>query len=266
MDKTISSAQNPLIKRIKLLSEKSRERKKQGVFVVEGQREIELALQGGYLLKELLYTPPIASEVFIKELKKQWKAIEYTSITPEIYAKLAYRSTTEGVIALFETKDLSVKKLQFDIENPLILVAEALEKPGNIGALLRTSDAAKVDLVLIANPKTDIYNPNIIRSSVGTVFTNRIATGTTQEILEFLQHQKVAVYCAALQASVGYHTQDYTAATAIVVGTEATGLSKDWMVQSTQNIIIPMSGEIDSMNVSVAAGIIIFEAKRQRGF
>ena len=122
------------------------------------------------------------------------------------------------------------------------MVAEAPEKPGNIGALLRTADAANVDAVIIANPKTDLYNPNIIRSSVGCLFTNHIATGSTSEIIAFLKENNIAIYCAALQASVDYHTQDFTKASAIVVGTEARGLSDEWMKQSHQNIIIPMQG------------------------
>jgi TrmH family RNA methyltransferase len=152
------------------------------------------------------------------------------------------------------------------VPNPLILVAEAPEKPGNIGALLRTADAAGVDAFIIANPKTDLFNPNIIRSSVGCVFTNSIATGTAEEIITFLKEKNIQIYCAALQASKNYHLQNYTGPTAIVVGTEATGLSREWLEQSTQNVVIPMQGEIDSMNVSVAAGILIFEAKRQRVF
>ena len=151
-------------------------------------------------------------------------------------------------------------------KNPLIIVAEAPEKPGNIGALLRTADAANVDAVIIANPKTDIYNPNIIRSSVGCVFTNQIASGSTTEIIRFLKGLNIDIYCAELKASVNYNTQDYTKPAAIVVGTEATGLSDEWLQHSTQNIIIPMQGEIDSMNVSVAAVILIFEDKRQRKF
>ena len=145
-------------------------------------------------------------------------------------------------------------------------MVEAPEKPGNIGALLRTADAANVDAVIIANPKTDLYNPNIVRSSVGCVFTNRIVTGSTSEIIALLKAKNINLYCATLQASVDYHTQDYTNATAIVVGTEATGLTQEWRDASKQNIIIPMQGQIDSMNVSVAAGILIFEAKRQRNF
>lgn len=144
------------------------------------------------------------------------------------------------------------------------MVAEAPEKPGNIGALLRTVDAAGLDAVLIANPKTDMYNPNIIRSSIGCIFTTQIATGSTSEILHFLKENNIDLYGAALTASVAYQTVNYTKPCAIIVGTEATGLSNEWLLNTTQNIIIPMKGEIDSMNVSVSAAIIIFEAIRQR--
>jgi len=156
--------------------------------------------------------------------------------------------------------------LKLKTRNPLILVAEAPEKPGNIGAILRTADAANLDAVIIANPKTDLYNPNIIRSSVGCVFTNTIATGSTSEIITFLKENNIAIYSAILQESVPYQTCDFKESSAIVVGTESTGLSQEWRDESKQNIHIPMQGEIDSMNVSVAAGILIFEAKRQRKF
>jgi TrmH family RNA methyltransferase len=167
-------------------------------------------------------------------------------------------------MAVVKEKNHGLSSLKFKNENPLILVAEAPEKPGNIGALLRTADAAKLDAVLIANPKTDLYNPNVIRSSVGCLFTNKVATGTTEEIVAFLKEKNINIYCAALQGSKNYTEVDFTTGSAIVVGTESTGLSDEWLSKSSQNIIIPMEGEIDSMNVSVAAAIIIFEAKRQR--
>ncbi len=265
MQKTITSFQNPLIKQIVLLQEKSRERRKTHLFVIEGLREISLALKGGYLLKTLLFCPEIISEEALFILKKAITAeTEFIAITAEIYQKLAYRSSTEGVLAIAKSKNLELANLQPATKNPLILIAEAPEKPGNIGALLRTADAANVDAVIIANPKTDMYNPNIIRSSVGCLFTNNVATGSISEIISFLKEKKINIYCAALQASVQYDSIDFREASAIVVGTEATGLSEEWLQNSTQNIIIPMQGEIDSMNVSVAAGILIFEAKRQR--
>ncbi|MCX7547151.1 RNA methyltransferase [Xanthomarina sp. F1114] len=264
MNKVIVSTQNPYIKSLLKLKEKSRERKTSGLFLIEGIREISLAIKGNYFIDTLLFCPELFSETQTKELaNSQTNIIE---ISKDVYQKLAYRETTEGLIAVTKTKEFTLKNLEFKTKNPLILVAEAPEKPGNIGALLRTADAANVDAVIIANPKTDLYNPNIIRSSVGCVFTNQIATGSTKEIIQFLKENNFFIYCAALQASVSYHTQDYTKPTAIVVGTEATGLSTEWLNNSSQNIIIPMQGEIDSMNVSVAAGILIFEAKRQRNF
>lgn len=265
MQKFISSQQNQAIKRILQLQEKARARKKENVFVVEGVREISLAIKGNFRLLELYYNPEIFPAEKLEDLLSLVSdTIELTGLSTEVYEKIAYRGSTEGVLAIVATKELSLENLSFNNENPLILVAEAPEKPGNIGALLRTADAAAADAVLIANPKTDIFNPNIIRSSVGCVFTNMIATGSTSEIISFLKERKIAIFGAALQASVPYHTVDFTGGSAIVVGTEATGLSDEWLHNTTQNIIIPMEGEIDSMNVSVAAGILIFEAKRQR--
>lgn len=267
MHKFISSLQNPGVRRILQLQEKARTRKKENVFVVEGVREIELAIKGGYEVQELYYT----SDLFPSEKFENLRvilpdAVQVTELSAEVYGKIAYRGSTEGVIAIVTAKDLLLKDIVLKNENPLILVAEAPEKPGNIGALLRTADAAAVDAVLIANPKTDMFNPNIVRSSVGCLFTNNIATGSTKEIVGFLKENGVNIYAAALQASKNYSSVDFTTSSAIIVGTEATGLSEEWLKNSTQNILIPMQGEIDSMNVSVAAGILVFEAKRQRGF
>ncbi len=264
MKKLISSTQNPFIKQLIQLKDKSRERKKSGLFLIEGEREITLAINGGYEFETILFYPELFSEEQIKVLISQ--QVDIIEVSKEVYQKLAYRETTEGIIAVTKTKDLSINNIVFKTAIPLILVAEAPEKPGNIGALLRTADAANVDAVIIVNPKTDLYNPNIIRSSVGCVFTNQIATGTTSEVIKFLKENNINIYCAALQTSVEYQTQNYTKPTAIVVGTEATGLTSEWLENSHQNILIPMQGEIDSMNVSVAAGILIFEAKRQRQF
>jgi TrmH family RNA methyltransferase len=260
--KQISSSQNPFIKSLVLLQEKTKARKQSGTFLIEGKREIEIALKGGYEIETVLFLPELISEDEIRILFKNAELIE---ISREVYQKLAYRDTTEGVLAIAKTKSLSLLHLKLS-KNPLILVTEAPEKPGNIGALLRTADAAKLDAVIIANPKSDLYNPNIIRSSVGCLFTNQIATGTTPEIIAFLKQRQINIYCATLQDATSYHTQDYTTSTALVVGTEATGLTQEWREAGRQNIIIPMQGEIDSMNVSVAAAILIFEAKRQRGF
>ncbi len=267
MHKQISSVQNPLVKQLFQLKEKSRARKREQQFLIEGKREISLALEGGYEISNILFCPSIFPDGEMPQLLTMTaQEISRIEITKEVYQKLAHRETTEGILAVANTKSLTLDKIEFDNENPLVLVAEAPEKPGNIGALLRTADAANVDAVIIANPKTDMYNPNIIRSSVGCIFTNQVATGSTAEIIAFLKEKGININCAALTASVQYDTLDFKQATAIVVGTEATGLSNEWLQNSTQNIIIPMQGAIDSMNVSVAAGILIFEAKRQRNF
>ncbi len=260
--KQITSVQNPFIKSLVLLQEKAKNRKQQGLFIIEGRREISLAVKSNYELETILFYPEICPE---EEANKICKAAELIEISKEVFQKLAYRDTTEGILAIAKTKPHALSDLNL-LDNPLILVAESLEKPGNIGAILRTADAANLDAVIIANPKSDLYNPNIIRSSVGCLFTNQIAVGTSSEIIRFLKEKKINFYCATLQNSTSYHTQDYTSPTALVVGTEATGLTQEWRDAATQNIIIPMQGEIDSMNVSVAAAILIFEAKRQRTF
>lgn len=261
--KQITSAQNPFIKSLALLQEKAKARKQSGTFLIEGLREIELAVKGDYEIETILFLPELVSSQQITKLSGN--QTDLVEISKEVYQKLAYRDTTEGILAVAKTKSLALSDLKLP-KNPLIVVMEAIEKPGNIGAMLRTCDAARVDAVIIADPKTDLYNPNIVRSSVGCLFTNQIASATTEETIDFLLKNDIRFYSATLQNSTPYHTQNYTLPTALVVGTEATGLSQLWRDKATQNIIIPMQGEIDSMNVSVAAAILIFEAKRQRGF
>ena len=257
----ITSLQNPLVKYLFTLTQKSKQRKEQQQFLIEGKREISLALEAGYLIEQLFICLDILSEV---EVEKLFSGYKCTAISTQVYEKLTYRSSTEGILALAQCKNHTLSGVEFQKAHPLVLVAEAPEKPGNIGALLRTADAAGIDAVYIANPKTDLYNPNIIRSSVGTVFTVPIFMGSSEEIRSHLQQQGFAIYCAALTASQPYDQVSYKGRTAIVVGTEDTGLSPTWLKASTQNIIIPMQGKIDSMNVSVSAAILIFEAVRQR--
>jgi len=264
MNKSITSPKNPVIKQLVQLKEKSRIRKKTNQFLIEGKRELSLAIKGGFEIETLLYFSDLFSESEAKSISKY--GMEIIDISKEVFKKLAHRDTTEGIIAVVNSKEHQLEDLKLESKNPLILVAEAPEKPGNIGALLRTADAANVDAVIIANPKSDLYNPNIIRSSVGCVFTNEIALSSSEETITFLKKYNFNIFSAILQESEPYHNQDYTLPTAIVVGTEATGLSQEWRDAATKNISIPMQGDIDSMNVSVAAGILIFEAKRQRNF
>ena len=263
MHKLITSTQNPIIKATVLLQEKSRERRKQELFVVEGKREITLALEGAYRLKTIFYLPELITSDFLAPFDA---SITFIEVSKQVYEKLAYRNT-EGILAVAHTKDMQLDSLSFSTKNPLVLVAESPEKPGNIGALLRTADAANLDAVIIIDPKTDLYNPNVIRSSVGCLFTNQIAIGTVETVLNFLEKHTIQTYAAALRPDAAYYQeQDFTAATALIVGTESTGLSSELLEKVDKTIIIPMQGKIDSMNVSVAAGILVFEAKRQRGF
>ncbi|WP_127845064.1 TrmH family RNA methyltransferase [Psychroflexus aestuariivivens] len=258
--KEISSVNNPLVKQIIQLQKKSKRRTEENLCIIEGVKEIEMAISGNLKIKTILVCP----DIFNNEINIENLQTEIIYVSNQVFEKIAYRNSTGGVLAIGETKNFSLQNLNLKTKKPLILVAEAPEKPGNIGAFLRTCDAAKIDAVIIANPKTDLYNPNIIRSSLGTVFTNEIASGKTEEIIEFLKNKNIDIYAAILQESVSYLEADFTNSSAIVVGTEAVGLSEAWRKAAKQNIIIPMEGKIDSMNVSVSAGILIFEAKRQR--
>lgn len=257
--KQITSLNNTLVKQVLALKEKARERKKTGLFIIEGKREFDLAKKGNYQIETLLICPEINDDVI------PYSNIETTQISKKVYEKLAHRGSTEGILGIAKAKKHLLSSLKLT-ENPLILVAESPEKPGNIGALLRTADAASVEAVLIADPKSDLYNPNTIRGSVGCLFTNQIAIGSSEEIITYLRELGIRIYCAALTASKPYIDCDFTEASALVVGTESTGLTQKWLQKSDQNIIIPMQGQIDSLNVSVSAAILIFEAKRQRGF
>jgi TrmH family RNA methyltransferase len=262
--KEITSIQNSYIKNLLKLQEKARERKKQGLFLIEGKREISLAIASQYEFDTILYLEDFISENEILHLFNS--NVNRIKISKDIYQKLAYRDSTEGIIAVTKSKNFSLQNIIFKNNNPLILVAEGIEKPGNIGAILRTADAANVDAVFIANPKSDLYNSNIIRSSVGCVFTNQIAIATSEEMIAFLKEKNINIFTATLQNSNEYHKENYTKSAAIVVGAEATGVTEIWRENDAQNINIPMQGKIDSMNVSVAAAIVIFEAKRQREF
>ena len=262
--KKITSTQNQLVKDIVQLQEKSKARKKAGQFVIEGAREIEIALKSNYRIMQLLVCFDFFNtETFEQLIQKLLPTTEIIELSKEVYQKIAYRESTEGIIALAEIKSHALNELVLP-EKPLIVVLESLEKPGNIGAVLRTADAAAVDAVIIADPKTDLYNPNIVRSSVGALFTNSIAVVSSSEVIAYLQAKNIPIYSAILQKAVPYFSVDYKQGAAIVMGTESTGLTNSWRDASTENSIIPMDGVIDSMNVSVATAVLIFEAKRQK--
>ncbi|HYG18999.1 MAG TPA: RNA methyltransferase [Ohtaekwangia sp.] len=262
MHPLITSPQNPKIKNIRLL-EKARERSQQGLLVIEGLKELTLALAGGYTLQTVFFCPEIISSDALQELDVADDVL--VPVQKNVFEKIAYRESTGGIIALARHMTHTLHDLHLS-DNPLVLVLEAVEKPGNLGAILRTADAAGIDAVVICDPQTDFYNPNVIRSSVGTIFTIPVASATSAETMRWLKDHRIKIFCTYLQASRPYHLLDFRGPTAIIMGTESTGLSEYWIGNSDENIIIPMQGKIDSMNVSTAAAVVVFEARRQRGF
>jgi TrmH family RNA methyltransferase len=266
MTKLISSLQNPLIKNILLLEEKPRERKSQNLIVIEGFREIRLALLSGFTITTLVYCKELIHDEELNNLVAHTlSSIEMAEVPAEIYNKLAYRKDYGGVIALANPKRLLFRDIKLS-RNPLILVLESIEKPGNLGAILRTADAANLDAVIICDPQTDIYNPNSIRSSLGCIFTMPVVTSTTEHTIMWLRSNKITMYATALTAAHFYHESDFRHTAAIIMGSEANGLSQKWMDETDHLIKIPMNGKIDSMNVSASAAIVVFEALRQRNF
>ena len=249
----ITSIQNARIKHVVALQQKSSLRREEGLFVVEGQREIEHCIACGYEVKEL----------FVINTLDYTGDYPATFVTPQVYEKMAYRERTEGIIAVVKVKQHTLKNLCLE-NNPLIVVLESVEKPGNLGAILRTAEAAHVDAVIVCDPLTDIYNPNVIRASIGGVFCVPTVVCSSQECIAFLKAHHIRILTAQLQDSHDYYDYDMGHATAIVMGTESTGLSQQWRDAADAHIRIPMLGRLDSLNVSVSAAILMYEAVRQR--
>ena len=191
------------------------------------------------------------------------KAGQIIEVPRELYEKIAYRGSTEGMIAEVKVRERKLDELEIK-ENPLVVVLEGVEKPGNLGAVLRSADAAGADAVLVCDPLTDLYNPNLIRASIGAVFTVPVVCCGSQEAIGWLKDNHIKIYTAQLQDSSWYYDADMKGGTAIVVGTEATGLTDAWRQAADAHIRIPMLGELYSLNASVSAAILLYEAVRQR--
>lgn len=263
-DFTITSAQNPKIKFLLGLQQKSSERRKANLFVVEGVRELMHCVNAGYKIDTVFRCPQILSDEKWEEISSSLSVdTSYFEVSPEIYDKIAYRGGTEGVIAEIVPQRKTLDDLCLP-ERPLIVVLESVEKPGNLGAVLRSADAAKADAVIICDPLTDLYNPNLIRSSIGAVFTVPVIACNSEECIAFFKKKNISILTAQLQDSKLYYDTDMTCGTAIVMGTEATGLTNIWREAADAHIRIPMLGRLDSLNVSVSAAILLFEAVRQR--
>ena len=258
----ITSAQNPKIRNLLLLQEKSKARREQGLFVVEGRRELEHCLEAGFTVRTLFVCPELAS-CHPEEAEGRRRDPLVIEIPESLYRKVAYRESTEGIIAEVECRNIGLEDLKLS-ENPLIVVLESVEKPGNLGAVLRSADAAKADAVLVCDPLTDLYNPNLIRASLGGVFTVPTVCTTSEEAIAWLRAKGIRILTAQLQDSEWYYDIDMTVGTALVMGTESTGLTPQWREAADARIRIPMLGRLDSLNVSVSTAILLFEAVRQR--
>lgn len=260
MEEIIVSPSNPRVKNVLKLKEKSSERKSQDLIVVEGLREILMAKENGFDVKTLFVCDDIAGKKS-KELISS--ATHLVRISKEVFEKITYRENSDGLLALVRPKHLRLNDLKLS-SNPLLIILESVEKPGNLGAILRTADASGADAVIVCDPKTDIYNPNSIRSSIGCVFSKQVVATTSEDVIKFLQEKKIKSYPAALTAKKKYTDVDFTVPVAIILGTEADGLSEKWINPSQDQIIIPMLGKTDSLNVSASCAVIVYEAVRQR--
>ncbi|MDY6248181.1 MAG: RNA methyltransferase [Prevotella sp.] len=257
VENDISSIQNPKIKLLTALQKKSAERRSRGVFVVEGQRELQHCVEAGFEVESLF----VCKELFTGDFNVKNAAV-YT-VSPKVYEHIAYRGSTEGVVAVVKCRERSLDDLQLG-ETPLIIVVESVEKPGNLGAVLRSADAAKADAVIVCDPLTDLYNPNLIRASIGAVFTVPVIACDSSACIDFLKSKNIQILTAQLQDSSLYYETDMRRGIAIVMGTESTGLTQQWRLAADAHIRIPMLGRLDSLNVSVSAAILLYEAVRQR--
>ncbi|MBC7921854.1 MAG: RNA methyltransferase [Ferruginibacter sp.] len=259
----ITSLQNSRVKNVIRL-EKASERRQQNLIVVEGLRELTLAAQAGWEIGSLfICREKVRHWAEVAVLERQ--ANQVYGVSVPVFEKMAYRDNTDGLVALTVPRRLALSDVKLSPQ-PLLIVLEAVEKPGNLGAVLRTADAARVDAVIVCDPQTDLFNPNVIRSSVGCLFTNQVVVATTPEVQQWLRGRGIRSCAAALTARHFYHQTDFTVPTALVLGTEATGLSDAWLSGADQQIKVPMQGRIDSLNVSATTAILVYEARRQRNF
>lgn len=259
MSDVISSAQNPKIKHLLALQQKSSLRRSEGLFVVEGRRELEHCIHSGFNIHSIFTTDDCSSFPTTQATVYQ--------VSPNVYERIAYRGSTEGIVALVRTpapRTLQSLLPKDRSEVPLFVILESVEKPGNLGAVLRSADAAQASGVIVCDPLTDLYNPNLIRSSIGSIFTVPTVSCTTDECIAFLKEHGIQILTAQLQDSHLYYATDMTVPTAIVMGTESTGLTDAWRKAADAHIRIPMKGQLDSLNVSVSAAILLYEAVRQR--
>lgn len=262
MNEVISSFQNPLIKNINKLN-KPKERKLQNLITIEGIRECCHAAKAGFNIKKVLFSSKLISENELINKIKVDRNVEFIDVSLNVFDSIVYRKGVENCLAIAEPAYFDFDDLQLS-SNPLILIIDSVEKPGNLGAMLRTTDAAGTDAVIITDSVTDIFNPNCIRASLGAVFTQKIIISSIEKCLFWLKDNRINVYLTYLESSNNYFDCNFISATAFVVGSEASGINKEWLNHNFNNIKIPQSGIIDSLNVSNSAAVVLYEAIRQR--
>ena len=253
----ITSPQNPRIKQVVKLRDDKKERQREGVMLVECYDEISLAIEAGFHPRTLL----IAPELIRRETRDV--ITEIVTVSPAVFEKMSLRENPDGWLGIFPIPRVSLDDLKLSV-SPFIIVAESVEKPGNLGAILRTADAAHVDAVLVCDPRVDAYSPNVVRASRGTIFTVPVVETKSTQALVYLQQRGIRILAATPSAEAEYTRQDLRAPLAIAVGTEADGLSELWMSQADIRVKIPMMGKVNSLNVSIATALIVYEAVRQR--
>ncbi len=252
---TIESLQNEKIKSLNRLITDNRFRKKSGVFVVEGKQENERALQFGFENVEYF----ICENIF--GINHPEGKIHFVS--SQVYEKLAYRGSSEGIIGIYKTKEFNLNEFS-PKENASVIVVESVEKPGNLGAILRSCEAFGIDALIVTDTKVDFYNPNVLRSSVGCFFGMNVFSATNEETLAFLQKNNFKIYTTFMDESAeDLYKKNFTEKSALFFGTEHSGLSDFWLNKG-ENILIPMAGTIDSLNLSNAVAITCYEILRQK--
>ena len=264
----ISSLQNQKVKQVVKLREK-RERDKTQTFLIEGYRELSRAVKGGVFLVSLFYSPDhflgSNEKGLIQEIRKQ--GVEVFEVNKSVFEKISYRDRPDGLLAVASQTPLSLKDLDSKLAKerpPFFLIAEAIEKPGNLGSILRSCDAAGVDALLVCDRCTDVYDPNVVRASVGTLFTVPVLEVTSEEAIEWFRKRQIAIVATSPDAALSFTKADLTGPLAVAMGTEQLGLSKKWMEASDIQVSIPMNGMADSLNVAAATTLLLYEVLRQR--
>jgi rRNA methylases len=253
----ITSLQNPRVKHIVKLRDDKRQRKQDGLMLVEGVDEIQLARSAGYQPQTLISAPELTSRNI------EGISTENITVNRLVFEKISYRENPDGWLAVFPIPSASLEDLKLN-DVPLVIIAESIEKPGNLGAMLRTADAAHVNAVLVCDPRVDVWNPNVVRASRGAVFSVPTIECDNASALEWLRSRKIQVLAATPSAETVYSDINLRESVAIAVGTEDKGLTDFWMSNADVKVRIPMVGRVNSLNVSVSTALIVYEAIRQR--